>query len=44
MHADDAAGGFLENEKISPSSGAFAGQTIGPYQIRMLLGAGGMDF
>jgi Tol biopolymer transport system component len=42
IRSHDAAGSFLENAAALPSSGAFAGQTFGPYQIGTLLDAGGM--
>jgi serine/threonine protein kinase len=42
IRSHENAGSFLENAATTPSSGAFAGQTFGPYQIGPLLGAGGM--
>jgi serine/threonine-protein kinase len=42
IRAHDAAGSFMETN-AAPSAGGLAGQTIGPYQIRMQIGAGGMD-
>ena len=49
LSSDEHAGNFLEPPAVDPlakvvppSSGAFAGNTFGPYEVQILLGVGGM--
>ena len=49
LRSDERAGNFLEPPAVDPlakvvppSSGAFAGNTFGPYEVQILLGVGGM--